>query len=350
MALHLIDGDDAVLISEALHKLVDELVGDGDRSLMLETLSEVDYRTEQGDHNAARLIDAAQTPPLFTEKRVVVGRHLSRLAVKDQLDAITTLLEKLPDSTDLVMVWERGIDPKVSKMPALPRALKKAVEVAGGTLNSTAAPRGKAGSAWLQEHLETANLNFDRAAVRAIETLIGEDRSRVVGLLRTLEGALGSGSKVSVDDVASYAGDKVGRAVPWALDDAVDSGDTRTALRLLPRFIPYDGNLSERTDASFRLLAILHKRYANLLRLDGVGAISDVEAAELVGMKSSRSAFPAKKLLQQSRRLGFASLARAIELLAKADLQLRGTVDWPPELVIEVLVARLAALSRRAGR
>ena len=62
------------------------------------------------------------------------------------------------------------------------------------------------------------------------------------------------------------------------------------------------------------------------------------------------STYPAKKAMQQSRKLGTKRLARAIDLLATADLQLRGTVDWPPELVMEVLVARLSSLSRRSGR
>ena len=81
------------------------------------------------------------------------------------------------------------------------------------------------------------------------------------------------------------------------------------------------------------------------MRLDGAGVAGDKEAAEILGMKGST--FPAKKALQQSRKLGTERLTRAIDLLAAADLQLRGTVEWPPELVMEVLVARLANLSGR---
>jgi len=36
-----------------------------------------------------------------------------------------------------------------------------------------------------------------------------------------------------------------------------------------------------------------------------------------------------------------------VELVAQADLDLRGVKDWPDELVLEVLVARLAALGGR---
>jgi DNA polymerase-3 subunit delta len=60
--------------------------------------------------------------------------------------------------------------------------------------------------------------------------------------------------------------------------------------------------------------------------------------------------FPAQKALAQARRLGPERIARAISLIADADLDLRGVVDWPDELVIEVLVARLAQLvSLRRG-
>ena len=337
-----------MLVTEAVSKAIDELVDDGDRGLMLEILTEAEYRTDEGAYDTARLIDAARTPPFLTDKRVVVGRHASRWGRPEDLAALTALLAEPPDTTDLVIVWERGVDPKVDRMPSLPKALKVAVEVAGGTISQTSVPRGKAASDWLRDQLGASTLKFDRAAVSAIERLIGEDRGRVVGLVRTLEGALGAGATVTSDDVATYGGDNVGAALPWALDDAIDKGDIAAALELLTRLIGYDGTPSERNGAAFRLMGMLHKRYSNLLRLDGAGVFNEKEAAALLGMKGST--FPAKKAMQQSRRLGTTKLARTIELLATADMQLRGTVDWPPELVMEVLVARLSNLSQRSSR
>jgi len=208
----------------------------------------------------------------------------------------------------------------------------------------TSTPKGKAAGDWLRDQLGASSLNFDRRALAAVEDLLGEDRSRVVGLVRTLEGALGQGANVTADDIATFGGDQ-GSTVPWALDDAIDKGDVPAALAILPRLIPYDGSPTDRNGAAFRLLAVLHKRYSNMLRLDGADVRDDKAAAALLGMKGST--FPAKKAMQQSRRLGTDKLTRAIELLADADLSLRGTKDWPPELVVEVLVARLANLSGR---
>jgi DNA polymerase III delta subunit len=57
--------------------------------------------------------------------------------------------------------------------------------------------------------------------------------------------------------------------------------------------------------------------------------------------------FRAGKLLAQARRLGADGVARAVLLLADADLSLRGMTAWPDELILEVLVARLARLAPR---
>ena len=66
----------------------------------------------------------------------------------------------------------------------------------------------------------------------------------------------------------------------------------------------------------------------------------------LDGSETHRVISPAKKALGQTRRLGHDRIVRAIDLLAEADLDLRGGKAWPDHLVLEVLVARLATMSR----
>ena len=61
-------------------------------------------------------------------------------------------------------------------------------------------------------------------------------------------------------------------------------------------------------------------------------------------MLGIKPGFPARKALDQYRKLGDAGVVRAIGLLAQADLDLRGAKEWPDELVMEVLVARLSRL------
>lgn len=340
MVLRLVTGDDAVLLSEVVIGLIDELVADGDRSLMLEQLTEAEMRTPDGDWDVSRLVDAARTSPFLTERRVVVGRHLMRFPRKEDYQPLVDLVADHLATTDLILVWERGLDPKMdNRLPALPKALKEAVEVAGGALVSAKAATGKAASGWLHDQMTMSTVTFATDAVAAVDELLGEERSRVVGLIRTLEGALGEGAEVTAADIATFGGD-AGSVVPWELDDAIDEGDITGALDILHRQLP--------TRHPFQLMAGLHGRYQRMLRLDGADVANEKAAATVLGMKGST--FPAKKLLVQTRKLGSEKVAKAISLLAEADLQLRGTVDWPDQLVLEILVARLAALSPAPAR
>jgi DNA polymerase-3 subunit delta len=93
-----------------------------------------------------------------------------------------------------------------------------------------------------------------------------------------------------------------------------------------------------------QIMATLHGHYARMLMLDGAAVTGEKDAAQLLGMKGST--FPARKALTQARRLGHDRVVQAIDLLAAADLDLRGAKAWPDGLVLEVLVARLARLAR----
>ena len=130
-----------------------------------------------------------------------------------------------------------------------------------------------------------------------------------------------------------------GGVPPWDLTDAIDRGDRAAALDLLQRMI----GQGERHP--FQVLSTLHSHYARMLRLDGADVAGEKQAAELLGMKGST--YPAKKAMGQARRLGHERIVRARRpARAQADLDLRGGKAWPDDLVLEVLVARLATMSK----
>ena len=96
-----------------------------------------------------------------------------------------------------------------------------------------------------------------------------------------------------------------------------------------------------------QVMASLVFHYQRLLRLDDPAITTKEQAAEVLGMKSAGGArFP----LEAARRLGTDGLREALGLLAQAELDLRGQSGLDERTVIDVLVARLAALSRRHAR
>jgi DNA polymerase-3 subunit delta len=313
------DEDQTVLL-DAMRAEVDRLLGPEDRSLALEELS-------GDDLTVGAVVDAAQTPPFLTGRRVIVVREVSRFSSED-LEPLFGYLESPLATTALVLVGGGG---KLSQK--LVNAAKKY-----GRLIDATVPSGKGRTGWLADQVRAGPVELDAAASSRLKDHLGEGVGRLPRLLDSLAAAYGEGAKVSAAELEPFLGE-AGGVAPWDLTDAIDRGDTDASLLALHRMMAG----GERHPMG--VLAVLHRHYSAMLRLDGSGATSDAEAAGLVGM----APFPAGKVLKTARRLGSAGVARAITLLAEADLDLRGMKDWPDELVLEVLVGRLSRLGGRAA-
>lgn len=333
-SLHLITGSDLVLVADKARSLVAELVGDGDRSLLVEELTESHY-TVGGEARITPLVDAAQTPPFLTDRRIVVGRNLALFSTKDAIAPLVAYLDATLDTTELVLVWERGSD--ATRSAAIPASLKEALARHGATTHDTAVPRGAAINDWFKAQAEAAGVRLDRGAASYIVEHVGGDQGRVPALLATLASTFGPERVLEVGDVRPYLGE-AGDVAPWDLTDAIGKGDVGAALVALGRSIDAGGR------HPLQLLASLHQHYGRLLRLDGSGVRSDQEAAALLGMKGST--FPAKKALSQARQLGSERIAKTVGLLAQCDLDVRGASALSEGTVLEIAVARLASLSR----
>jgi DNA polymerase-3 subunit delta len=321
MAVHLLTGDDESLLSAAASELVHRLVGDGDRSLMVDDLDGDDYEVRQ-------IVDAAQTPPFLTDIRIVVGRGIGRFKTDEIAPLLAYLTDPLP-STELVLIGGGG---------RMPKALTDAVKGAGGHVMTTGAPTGrKDRSIWIDEQVATAGLRLDGGATALVGSWMGEDAGRLGAVLDTLVSTYGTARKLTAADIAPFLGDG-GGVPPWDLTDAIDRGDVPGALALLTRMM----RAGDRHP--LQVMAILHSHYVRLMRLDGAQARTESEAASILNLKSG---FQARKVLDQYRKLGGAAVGQAIQLLAQADLDLRGVRDLPDDAVMEILVARLCRLTPR---
>ena len=335
MTVRLLKGNEDTLLSKAVSEQVAALVGSGDASLMVEELTENQYRQDDDSFAITRLVDAAQTPPFLTERRVVVGRHLGRFSKGADVEALVAYLAAPLPSTDLVLVWEKGQVPKQDRLSAIPKALSEAMKAAGVEVVETGIPGGKNASAWLDREIKQSNVQVDRRASQHIAEHLGEQRARVVSLLATLESVYGPDVAIGVDEITPFLGES-GDVPPWELTDAIDSGRIDVALDKLHRMTESGGR------HPLQIMASLQTHYMRMLRLDGAPVSGEKQAAQYLGMKGS--SYPAKKALAQVKRLGSDGVKRAVDLLAEADRGLRGESGWPPELVMEVLVARLANL------
>jgi DNA polymerase-3 subunit delta len=312
---YLLKGDDPTLLADAVRALVHELDPDG--------MGVEDHGPEEESVDSA--VEAAQTPPFLADRRVVVVRDVGRFRTEEVAPLVQYLGDPMP-TTVLVLVGGGGQVPT-----KLVNAVKKV-----GHVNDVGAGTGKARVQWMADRLKEAPVKLDKDARALLADHLGEDVGRLGTLLDALAAAYGEDAAVTSAELEPFLG-AAGSIAPWDLTDAIDRGDTESALVQLHRLL--EGG--ERHPLV--VIASLHRHYAAMLRLDGANVRTDQQAAELLGI----APYPAKKAMAQGRKLGSEAVGRAITLVGDADIDLRGARAWPDPLILEVLVARLCQLSRR---
>ncbi len=326
LAAYLVHGDDPGLVSQELSVLTDEL-----RALDPGGLSVVEEYGEPGREEPVQLgdiLNACRTAPFFAALRVVVVRDAKTLDLDQQKELIAYLADPVETSA-LVLAYD-GRPPK--------RVLD-GVDKIGRVIAATPGANTRDRTKWVTEHLKSSGIALDAPAVARLASHLGEDLSRLDGIVGALDAAYGRASTLGVEEIEPFLGEAGGIA-PWDLTDAIDAGEVGRAIELLHRML--DGG--ERHP--LQVFATLVRHVGAMLRLDGESATDEASAAAATGL----SPFPAKKALGQSRKLGHEKLVAMTGLLADADLDLRGRTGWPPELVIEVLVGRLARISPKSTR
>jgi DNA polymerase III subunit delta len=324
--VYLVRGSDEVILRDATRDLIHALVGDLDPAFTVDEIGRDRFQpSDAAEASIAPLLEAAQTPPFLTDRRVVVGRDLDLFSRAEQVAPLVAYLDDPLPTTSLVLVFGQG---------RLPKPLTEAVTRCGGVQVDTSPGRKLA--SWVDDQLAASGLHVDREGTARLVSWLGDDPQRLVGVIGTLVGSFGVGARLGVADMEPFLGES-GGVPPWELTDALDRGDITTALDKLHRMVGGGGR------HPLQVMATLHGHYSRMLQLDGAPVGGEKDAAQLLGLRGST--FPARKALQQARRLGHDRVVAAVSLLAGADLDLRGGKAWPEGLVLEVLVARLARLA-----
>ncbi len=328
MTIHLITGTDPRLVSDKVSDITRELIESmstqESRSTILETHDAGVPSSQEREDAIRRAISSAETMSLFGEERVVVIREISE-ATAAELVSLIGYLEHPVDSTHLVL----------SASGKLAKSVSDAVKRAGATVMVTTPPaRRQELVTWFLERFGESGLNLEPAAMNQIIDWLGEDQARLPGLIDVLVSTYGIARKLTSDDVLAFMGD-AGSVKPWDLTDAIDVGDSAKAIDMLHR-MTRSGEYHP-----LQVMALLHTHFSKLMRLDGPELHSPSDVLTLIGGKSE---FQGRKYLSQYRRLGSAGISQAVQLLARADIDLRGGKDLGEELTMEILVARLCRM------
>ncbi|MEQ1729715.1 MAG: DNA polymerase III subunit delta [Vicinamibacterales bacterium] len=230
-AIYLLQGEDEVEKSGLAHEF-EELVEEGLRAFNVERIHTGDITNGDKLMTAvSSLVSAVRTLPMMAPRRVVIVLQAhSMLVPKRESDAATRALEELeallknPDpQTTLVLV--AGTLDKRSRIYKL--LAKQATLVECGVLEGL-----DDAVRWVANRVAGAAMKIDPAGARLLAERCGTDVKRLRNDVdRLLLYALGQKS-ITLDDVREIVG-PASLQDDWAMANAIEAGDGKTALRQL---------------------------------------------------------------------------------------------------------------------
>jgi DNA polymerase-3 subunit delta len=338
--LYLVRGDDPILRAEVIDGLLERVLDGQDRTLALEDFT-IPGRTSEGDEvggsegrvaTLATALDAAQSPAFMTDRRVVVLRDIGGLTAAEATPLVAYLDDPLP-TTVLILVAGGG---RIA--PGIGKAVKAAGEELGPATEDVAGV--------LAERSAAAGIKLSADANRAIVARFGEDAGRVPQLIELLVSTYGAGARLGAGEVEAYLGE-AGAVPVYELTNAIEGGDVAGALEILDRMLSVTSASQPKPMHPLQVLSMMHNQVRRLALLDDPSIRTDNDAVAALGGKVK--AYPAKKALAMSRRWGSDRIRAAYDVLADADLSVKGASAVPERTVVEITVARLAGMSARAG-
>lgn len=313
-SLHLLVGDDDLLLHRAMQDLVDRLTAADD-------MLSVDV------HDAVELesLPSLRTTSLLGDRSAVVIRGLEQRSVKASLkDEIAAFVAEPDDEAVLVLV-SRGKNP-VRKISSRVRKTGTVVEVT--------APKPWDDAGWdrvIADEFRRLDRQVGRDVVAAVRSHAGTEAAAIASqVAQVVAAAEGDVTVALVDSVLGGHG----RESAFAVVDAVVARDVGTALVALR-------GLREAGESEMVVFGALASRFRQLLAIRaGLSSPADVGAS------------PGQiRFLQPAARNNFSAgeLAWCQERIARLDVELKGGSALPPDVVLDLAVIDLATPHDEVG-
>jgi DNA polymerase-3 subunit delta len=317
---YLIYGSDRPKVELAVRRL---------RSRVEEEGGGVEALSATGDDAVAPpdVIDACNALGLFGGRRLVLVTAVE--AWKDKaslpgLQAIAAYLEAPAPETVLALVG----DAMKADAPVV-KALGSGLRVLSYDL-----PERKELPAWLRKQAERVGLDIESDALRRLQELGRDDALAMATELEKLA-LWADGKTVTAADVDALSVLDPDLP-PWDLTDALGYRRERETMAMLGRFLDgRDGDVARILPALARHLRQLSA--AKPMADQGAGADA---VAKALGM---RSAFPARKLIQQAALWSREELAFSVARMAQAERETRGDSPLPDRFSLERAVTEALA-------
>jgi DNA polymerase-3 subunit delta len=319
--VYLIYGSEELLLERAVKRLRDRLASVADLDFNLDTF-------DGPSTSADEIVNAANTMPFMSERRLVIVRDVDRLDAAD-LESLAAYSRDPAPFTCLVLVAT-----KVAKNSKLYRAV-----AANGVAYQYEAPKRSEYAGEVVKLLRARGKRISHAAAQDLVELVGRDLRRLDTEAGKLAAYAGEAAEVSAADVSQAVAAGAASSV-FELTDAVGERDTRLALQLLRRLL-------QSGESPLGIHAMLTRHVRALVSARALAARGMVP--EAMAPEMGIAPWLARAAARQASRYEAAELASALAGLADAEEQMK-TSSADAGLVLERWIVTTAGAVKPQSR
>ena len=315
---YLVHGDDHGRIAERRANLRERAEGESGAG-GLEIL--------EGDAGTPEAVGLALSTMTFAVgRRFIVVDGVERWKEADVEAHVTPALAALPPETTVAFFAREDGRAKA------PAKLTKAVEQAGGDVVTHATVKARELPRWAIGEARRLGVELDNAAARALVAQVGERQQRLLRELEKLTLEHGPGARLGVEEIEGAA-ESAERQV-WGLVDALVARDRPAVIRAYLE-------LREQGEGLGRLIPLMARRVREVLiiaeRLEAGESPAQVKAS----VKGNPWAIDRR--IKEARATEVEVLRRALETLARLELDTRGMGDLDDDTAAVRALGRMAA-------
>jgi DNA polymerase-3 subunit delta len=317
--LYLVYGSEELLLERAVRRLRDRVAAVADLDFNMDTFSGESATADE-------IVNAANTLPFMSERRLVVVRDADKLDAA----AVAALVEYAKDPAPSACVVL--VATKIAKNSKLFRAVS-----AGGVVFEYTAPRRSEYASEAIRLFRERGKRISPSTAQSLVDLVGRDLRRLDIEADKIVAYAGQGDEVTLSDVRAVASAGPAASV-FELADAVGARDTAAALGLL-RGLLADGESG----------TLVHAMLARHLRaLIGARALLDrgVSAPEVMAPQIGMAPWQAKNAARQAVHYTPQELSGALRGLTAAEEEMK-TSPAEAGLVLERWIVRTRAVTSR---
>ncbi|MFA4909958.1 MAG: DNA polymerase III subunit delta [Desulfobacteria bacterium] len=310
-------GDETYLIEETIRNIEERVIPSSFKDFNYEIF----YGSENG---APEIINAAQTIPVVSQKRLIVVKDANQLSAKD-LEQLTSYISDPSPFACLVFIGEK-VNPRAKFFINLSKF---------GAIAQLNHPKDRELPYWIQRLANRFSKKISKDAVAFLMELVGNNLQQIYNETEKVSIFIGEKQTIEIEDLEAVVTDIKVESI-FTLIDSVGNKNREKALNLLMKILASG-------EDHLKILGMIIRQFRLILRAKEMlqKGLTPFEVGDRLGIRK----FFLKGFLKQVDQFSFDELKKAFDQFLSTDLALKSS-RVAKRLILERLILDLAKIEK----